>query len=226
MNDVVALVDAEEHRRPVLVVAAAGARLLGCRGRQVATGEGAGRDDVVAVAREALADDDVDALVVAGTGSGAPAWSIIGEASKPVFVVPDGARLPMGRFERLLLPLDGDDATTAAVAAVLGRLAPGTTLVAAHVFGRATAPAFWDQAAHAGQAWEDEFLARHVPASTSLQVRRGEAPDEVLAESERCRADLVLLGWSRRLGGDRAQTVRRVLHGRVPVLLSATRRRV
>ena len=142
MNDVVALVDAAENRRPALVVASAAARLLGCRGRQVATEEGACRDDVVAAAREVLADDAVDALVLAGTDRGAPAWTIIGEAAKPVFVVPSGARLPTARFERVLLPLDGDPATTEAVAAVLRRMVPGTAFVAAHVFGQRTVPAF------------------------------------------------------------------------------------
>jgi len=33
--------------------------------------------------------------------------------------------------------------------------------VVLHVFDAQTVPKFWDQHAHAGQAWEQEFLARY-----------------------------------------------------------------
>ena len=142
MNDVVALVDHPVHDHAVRVVAEAGARLLECRSRAVSAGESCSVAQAVALARETLSDPGVEALVVAGTERAAPVWRIITEAAKPVFVVPVGARLPHGRFGRVLLPLDGGSTAADAVAALARRMASSATLVAAHVFEPDTVPAY------------------------------------------------------------------------------------
>ncbi|GAA3517930.1 universal stress protein [Nocardioides daeguensis] len=218
MNDVVTIVEAPQSRQVAMDVGAAGARLLGCRSRTVTVGV-RGSDAVVEVARATLADPHVDALVLAGTPEGAPSWRIITEATKPVFVVPTGSRSPSGGFRRVLLPLDGGPAATAAAAAVVRRMAPDTVILATHVFSEGTVPAFWDQAAHAGVAWGKEFVARNLPAAADLRLCRGDPAAEVVAQADECGADLLVLGWAQQLTGSRAKVVRRALAGRVPVLL-------
>lgn len=219
MNDVVTIVESPQDRRMAMDVGAAGARLLGCRSRIVTLGPHGSTDEVIDVARAALADPHVDALVMAAALEGAPSWQVITEATKPVFVVPTGSRLPTGRFRRVLLPLDGGPAATEAAAAVVRRMAPDTVILATHVFAEGTVPAFWDQAAHAGVEWGREFAARNLPAAADLRLCRGDPAAEVAALADECGADLVVLGWAQRLTGSRAKVVRRALRGRVPVLL-------
>lgn len=219
MNEVVTLVHEPRSRRAAMIVGRAAARLLGCTPRWVAVAASASVDEVAAVARETLSAPRVDALVVAGTAEGAASWRIATEAEKPVFVVPTGSRLPGEQFHRVLLPLDGEPSAAEAVVAVARRMDPGTTFLATHVFDNGTVPAFWDQAAHAGATWAEEFLARNIPFSADLRLRRGEPAAEVVAQADECQADLLVLGWSRRLTGSRARIVRRALGGRVPVLL-------
>ncbi|WGY04526.1 universal stress protein [Nocardioides sp. QY071] len=222
MNDVVALVDDPGPEHPARVVAEAGARLLACRARSVSVHEASSVEQVLSLARTTLSEPGVEALVVAGTDSAAPAWRIITDATKPVFVVPTGARLPRGRFSRVLLPLDGGSTAADAVAVLASRMASSATLLAAHVFEPDTVPAYWDQAAHAGPSWEQEFLARSVPEVVGLRLCHGDPATEVVAQVEACGADLLVLGWGRRLAGSRARIVRRALAGPVPVLLIGT----
>jgi hypothetical protein len=53
--------------------------------------------------------------------------------------------------------------------------------VVLHVFDAETLPKFWDQLAHAGQAWGREFLARYcaLPGGR-LELRRGAAADHIV----------------------------------------------
>lgn len=90
-----------------------------------------------------------------------------------------------------------------------------------HVFDAETVPKFWDQQAHAGQAWEAEFLARFcaVPG-TRLVLHSGVAADYVVDVAEAEQADMIALAWSQRLVPGHAAAIRQaVRHAHVPVML-------
>lgn len=179
--------------------------------------DGEARESVV----EALRDDEVELGVL---GAGMPpggCWSVIPRVGGPLLVVPGRASPEAGRPRRVLAPLDGVAETAAGIAAMARRLVSGGAEVAAvHVFGPATVPAFWDQAAHSHRSWTAEFLRRNLPVARDLGLRRGDPATEVLAEVSAGGADALLLGWSQDLGGGRARIVREALaSGTVPVLL-------
>ncbi|MFI5783100.1 universal stress protein [Nocardia sp. NPDC051570] len=167
-----------------------------------------------------LADSEVTAGVVALDGAG---WRIVRHAEKPVVLVP--AARPIEAIERVLVPLDGTDEAVAAVAETVRLFrSAGVDIVVLHVFDAATRPGFWDQAAHARPIWEQEFLARfcapHLPGSAPTLTLRTGAPGEHVVDIAGAHADLIILGWSRRLDPGRAQTVRRtVRESPVPVML-------
>ena len=143
-------------------------------------------------------------------------------ASKPVVLVPPGAKVRRPAISRVLLPLDGTPESAAAVAGTMGLLArAGVDLVVLHVFDAATVPRFWDQAAHAHRAWAEEFLARNAAAAGArLELRSGSPGEQVVEVAGAEQADLIALGWSQHLDAGRSRTVRRsVLHAGVPVLL-------
>jgi nucleotide-binding universal stress UspA family protein len=92
-----------------------------------------------------------------------------------------------------------------------------------HVLDEASLPAFTDQVQHESEAWAREFLARYCPVGLDrirLELRVGRPEDLVPALAQEVDADLIALGWSRELEGDRAPVVRAALarSGR-PVLL-------
>jgi nucleotide-binding universal stress UspA family protein len=78
-------------------------------------------------------------------------------------------------------------------------------------------PQFWDRPEHDHAAWSREFLARNAPAAgRHLEVRSGWPSDQILEVAATERADMIALGWRRRLAHDRAAVVRDVL-ARTPV---------
>ena len=97
----------------------------------------------------------------------------------------------------------------------------GVAIVSLHVFDAATVPRFWDRPEHDHAAWSREFLARNAPAAgRHLEVRSGWPSDQILAVAGTERADMIALGWCRRLAPDRAAVVRDVLaRTPVPVIL-------
>lgn len=177
--------------------------------------------------------DSAVSLVVIGArrhGSGAMpvghvARAIVERADKPVVVVPPASADRPVRLERALIPLEGSEASTRCVSGPLAALAAaGVELVPVHVFGNGTSPAFWDQAAHAHDSFASSFARRWcTPAAGPLRLLRGTAGDAVLDAVDREHADLIVLGWSRRLVPGRAPVVRSVLcRSEVPVMLVPT----
>jgi len=152
-----------------------------------------------------------------------PIWRpIIQAAAKPVILVPVAERGRRPRIRRVLLPLDGTPETAAAVAESAGQFTrAGVELVALHVFDADTVPRFWDHPAHGHDAWAREFLARNCARpGVRLELRSGAAANLVLDVARQQRADLITLGWSRRLGKGRARTVKQTLAAAtVPVML-------
>lgn len=160
--------------------------------------------------------------VLPGDETSRPLWQRVAQQSaKPVVLIPAGARLPR-RIRRVLLPLNGTARSAAAVAEAAERFARGgAELVVLHVFDAETVPKFWDQHAHAGQAWEQEFLARYCALpGARLELRSGAAAEHVAKVAGAEQADMIALAWSQRLDPGRAAAVRQtVLDAEVPVML-------
>ena len=147
---------------------------------------------------------------------------VVRGVSKPVVLVPAAARGRPPGIRRVLLPLDGTPESAAAVAETVDAFGQaGVEFVALHVFDERTVPRFWDQPAHADQAWTQEFLARNCARpGIRLITRSGVAGEHVVDVAAEERADLIALGWSRHLDPGRARTVRRTVQAAaVPVLL-------
>ena len=150
-------------------------------------------------------------------------WQPVAQRSaKPVVLVPAGTRRLPRRIRRVLLPLNGTARSAAAVAEAAERFARGgAELVVLHVFDAETVPKFWNQHAHASQAWEQEFLARYCALpGARLELRSGAAAEHVAKVAGAEQADMIALAWSQRLEPGRAAAVRRtVLDAEVPVML-------
>jgi len=208
---------------PVTGTAAAIARLVGGQVRLLhpaadLSAGGAARQ----VIRELRQPGTVTGVLIAGEAS-RPLWQRVAQQSaKPVVLVPAAVRDVPSRIRRVLLPLDGTARSAAAVAEAAERFVRGgAELVVLHVFDAETVPRFWDQHAHAGQAWEQEFLARYCALpSARLELRSGVAAEHVVKVAEAERADMIALAWSQRLEPGRAAAVRRtILDAEVPVML-------
>ncbi|MGN6610571.1 MAG: universal stress protein [Angustibacter sp.] len=222
MAEVVAAV-ADGARRGALVdVAAAVATLMRARVREVEVPAGPPERTARAVLEALERRDVLVGVVPADADPRAASWRIMREATKPLVLLPPD--LPAGQpsIGRVLVPLDGSRECAHAVehTVELCRRA-GVDLVVLHVFGPATTPPYWDQDAHALKTWSEEFLTRHVTApGVRLEVRVGQPEQNVVEVAEGLGADLIALGWSQRLDGGRARTVRRaVVEARVPVML-------
>jgi Universal stress protein family len=246
MSKVLAALDNSAAARPVLVSAAALARLLGTEveaihiredghqtaqaaaraaglplrltaGPVVQTLQAAGQDpDVIALAL------GVRALSAGRRPAGHVALQLAVTLPKPLLVVPPQAT-PMTTLERVLVPLDAEPATTAALAETL-ELAGRHQLevVVLHVHNHASLPPFTEQPQHELAAWGEEFLRRHCPNPdlVRLEVRVGTPGEHVLGVAEEMRADMIALGWAQELDKGHAAVIREALeHSSIPLLL-------
>jgi nucleotide-binding universal stress UspA family protein len=148
------------------------------------------------------------------------ATEIVTSLGKRVVVIPPGAAAPRS-VHRLLVPLDGTRATMNILER--GGVAPPADVEAVLLHVHETVPMFTNQAHHEFPAWSTEFVRRYCPPGmrpSGLQVRVGVPADEVLLALGRTQADLVVLGWARRLTPGRAKVVRALLErGTCPVVL-------
>jgi nucleotide-binding universal stress UspA family protein len=201
-------------------------KLATAAGVQLREVSGAPVEQLVATAGEA----DVAALVLGSRGApggpqpaGRTALEVITRVPKPVAVVPPDAHPPK-RLARVLVPLEGTSESSRALDDTI-RLAHRRQLeiLVLHVHSPATVPAFADHEPHATQAWDQEFLARHLAApheNVRLLRHLGVPADDVVAVAHETTADLIVLAWSQNLGEGRAQVVSEtVAHSSIPVLL-------
>ncbi|WP_330178591.1 universal stress protein [Nocardia sp. NBC_01503] len=170
----------------------------------------------------ALDDPEVVMGVVAHNDG---VWKIVRRSAVPIVLVPPTMVAAQYGIERVLVPLDGTEEASYAVAeSVRLFCAAGIEIMVLHVFDSTTVPAHWDQAAHARAAWETEFLARfcapYFPGlCQTLTLRSGAVGDNIVDVAAE-QADLIVLGWSQRLEPGRAQIVRNaVATATVPVML-------
>jgi Universal stress protein family len=209
--------------RPVIQTAELLARLAGGQVRQLRLAADLSPARAARQVMRALHEPGTVTGVLAGDERSRPLWQPVAQRSaKPVVLVPAGARQLPRRIRRVLLPLDGTARSAAAVAETAERFARGgAELVVLHVFDAETAPKFWNQHAHAGQAWEQEFLARYCALPQArLELRSGAAAEHVVKVAGAEQADVIALAWSQRLEPGRAAAVRRtILDAEVPVML-------
>jgi nucleotide-binding universal stress UspA family protein len=248
LTRVLAAIDDSAVAARVLRAAATMARTLGASPRALHVREGDWRSPAelarrAGIAIEVVDGDPIDCIVEmsrdlavrmvavgarrehpAPTEAGHVAAAVMARVKKPVLVVPPGARLPRAeRFERVLIPLEGSATSSAAIRPELRALGKeGVAITVLHVLPTGTAPKFWDQAGHAGQIWASEFLARWCEQpGTEFRVRRGEVVPVILDAASSEHADLIALGWSQKMSGDRARVVREIVgQADIPVLLT------
>lgn len=248
MTVILAAIDTSAAALPVLRAAATMARTLGAETRAVhilekAHGTAAAMAQHAGVLLEVLEGDPVDRIVEASSEaavdlvvvgarrhhaghrpSGHVASAVMTRVHKPVLVVPPAARLSESeRFQHVLLPLEGTTDSTEAVAGQLQALVDaGADITVVHVFHPGTVPRFWDQAAHAHQSWKTEFLAHWCEQpGAELRVRSGDVAGAILDVAAREAIDLILLGWSHEMTGNRARVVRDIIsRAEIPVLLT------
>jgi nucleotide-binding universal stress UspA family protein len=151
---------------------------------------------------------------------GTTARRLVESSDKPVVVVPPEAVSPPV-FRRLLIPLEGTDTTSRAVIERLRPLiADEIEVVVLHVFTEATLPPMLDRPEYDLEILGQEFLLRHFPHATSIELRPGPVARRVGEVSAEERSDLIVLSWSQDSSGDRAKVIREVLAGSpIPILL-------
>ncbi len=204
-------------------VAAQLARAAGVELREVS---GSTIEAIVNAAR----DPDIAALVLGARGvhggpqpAGHTALEVITRIPKPVAVVPPLAQ-PPERIHRILVPLEGTSEGSQALDETI-RLAHrrGLEVLVLHIHSPATVPAFSDHEPHATQAWEREFLTRHISTPhdrITLLRRLGVPADDVVAVARETGPDLIVLAWGQDLARGHARVVSETLaHTHIPVLL-------
>lgn len=245
---VIAAIDTSPTARPVLEVAPAIARLFDARAEALHVDEGESRTALAAAEAAGLPlavvsaptverlvaagrSDDVAALVLGARGApgdgrpaGHTALELITRLAKPIVVVPTDTPVPF-RLRRALVPLDGTQATAAALDETirLTRRAEIELLVL-HVYDEDSLPLFTDQPQHELASFGREFLARCcsacAPDELTFELRVGDPAEHCLGLAAEREVDLIALAWARALSGGRAAVVRELLaRSRVPVLL-------
>jgi len=247
MTVVLAAIDNSAAARPVLVTAAAVARLLGARAtalharedgmataRAAAEAAGVELETIPAPAPAGLAAagrrPEVVALVLGARGTptgprpaGHTALTLATSLEKPLVVVPPAGR-PPERIGRILVPLDGTRASAAAIRETLDiARRRDVEVVLLHVHDERTLPAFEEQPHHELEAWSAEFAARSYEGdggAVQVEVRIGVPGRRVTETADDLGVDLIALGWARVLAPGRGAVVREALASSpVPVLL-------
>ncbi len=152
---------------------------------------------------------------------GTTARHIIERSTKPVVIVPPDFVCP-DVFRRLLIPLEGTEASTqAALKVLLHLVAADVELVVVHVFSESTTPAMLDHPWRDLEILGKEFLSRHLPQQeASIELRHGHVGTQVAEVCDECGADLIVLSWSQDSTAGRARTVRQILGAaQLPILL-------
>ncbi len=152
---------------------------------------------------------------------GTTARHVIQRSLKPVVIVPPEP-IAAGPFRRVLIPLEGTEASTRPVLEMLlPLLAADVELIVIHVFTESTVPAMLDHPWRDLEILGKEFLARHLPnQEASIELRHGPVGNQVAEACDEHGADLIVLSWSQDSTVGRARVVRQVLGSvKLPILL-------
>ncbi|MDA8312932.1 MAG: universal stress protein [Actinomycetota bacterium] len=154
-------------------------------------------------------------------GVGATTLDVTERSAKPVVVVPATGHLAEGPLHRLLVPLEGEEASSRPVLeALLPLLAQEVEVEVLHVFTDETLPRMLDRPVRDTELLGREFLAKNFPVATQILLRSGTVADRVVEVGTERGADMIVLSWSQDPSEGRARVVRDVLRGAaLPVLL-------
>jgi len=170
--------------------------------------------------RGAVAERGVIAAVLGARGTvdgrrppGRTTLNILEHVGKPILVVPpEAGGLPTGAFRRLLVPLEGIDASSRLVAEALSDLiVADVELVALHVFTPGSSPRVLDRPVRDLQILGGEFLARHLAGAGRIEMRTGPVAATVCEVCRQEGTDLIVMGWSQDRSGGRAAVILEVL---------------
>lgn len=154
---------------------------------------------------------------------GSVARAIVERVSKPVVVVsPENGRMRSHTIKRLLVPLEGTEASSQSILDDLWPLVHNddVELIVLHVLTADTVPRVLDRPARDEELMGAEFLARNCPVATGIELRNGPVASCVLDMCHESDADLVVLSWSQDSSPGHAAVVKEVLErSRAPVLL-------
>jgi nucleotide-binding universal stress UspA family protein len=176
----------------------------------------AGEAEVVAAVLGARATSSGRRRVI-----GSNAVQVVTKTDKPVMVVPPEVVPRREQFRRLLVPLEGSEQSSLPVVDTLCPLiVADIELVVLHVFTTATLPPALDRPTRDLAIWGSEFLARHCPNASRIELRTGSIARRVNDVCDEEHADLVVLSWSQDNSPGRAAVIHDVLaHSTVPLLL-------
>lgn len=249
MSVVLAALDSSAAARPVLETALGLGQLTGARVEAVHVQDGPSETPETLAARSGvpyrllegpaeaallleLAAPQAIAAVLGARGTpggrrpvGRTALRVLERAGKPVVVVPpEAAGVSPRSLRRLLVPLEGTDSSSRPVLDCLCPLLVGEVeLVVLHVFTDHTMPRILDRPGRDLELLGSEFLARHCPRASGIELRTGPVAPRVAEVGAEQAADLVVLSWSQDSSSGRARVVRDVLgHSVIPVLLLPT----
>jgi nucleotide-binding universal stress UspA family protein len=151
---------------------------------------------------------------------GRTAAHIIEHLDKPVVLVHPEVGAPIS-IRRILVPLEGAEASSRPVREQLRPLLVAEVeLIVLHVFTEATLPTMLDRPFRDLEILGKEFLLRHHPHATHIELRLGPVAERVAEVSAEHGADLIVLSWSQDSSAGRAQVVREVLGAStLPVML-------
>ncbi|MGO9029700.1 MAG: universal stress protein [Acidimicrobiales bacterium] len=174
----------------------------------------------------AVGAPDVVAVVIGAQAAahgrrpvGRTARHLLEHAQKAVVVVPPEAASPR-LIQRVLVPLEGTEVSSRPVLEQLCPLvAADVELVVLHVFTDTTMPTMLDRPGYDLAILKKEFLTRYFPPADHIEFRTGPVATRVAEVSGECDADLIVLSWGQNPMPGRAEVVRDVLAGSVPVLL-------
>jgi len=152
---------------------------------------------------------------------GHTALHVLEHTQKPVLVVPPAVSAEPGPFRRLLVPLEGTEASSRAV---VERLRPlvvtEVDLAILHVFTDDTRPAMLDRPQRDLEILGTEFLVRHYPRPVPIELCGGSTVTRMIEASRDHDADLIVLSWAQDSSPGRARIVWEALETSVvPVLL-------
>ncbi|HMD46590.1 MAG TPA: universal stress protein [Acidimicrobiales bacterium] len=178
----------------------------------------------------AAVDDPVVAVAVLGARDtpggprpvGSTTLGVVGMTRKPVVVVPPEA-VGGGPLRRLLVPLEGTEASSRAVVEGLCPMLVGDVeLIVLHVFTDDTLPRMLDRPGDDLELLGRQFIERNCPTASGIELRPGPVAQRVHEVSDERHADLVVLSWSQDSSLGHGRVVHEVLgRSTIPVLLLA-----
>jgi nucleotide-binding universal stress UspA family protein len=176
---------------------------------------------------DALRTSDVTVAVMGARATsggqrpaGRTAAHIIENLDKPVVLVPPEVAAPIS-IRRILVPLEGAETSSRSVREQLRPfLVAEAELIVLHVFTEATLPTMLDRPFRDLEILGKEFLIRHHPHASHIELRLGPVAERVAEVSAEHGADLIVLSWSQDATPGRAMVIREVLGAStLPVML-------